>query len=122
MASQKLGAPAPVRSILARTLDLSKLRRTKGISLEEIAERTKISLRFLHAIEAEEFEKLPGGIFNTSYLRQYAEAIGFDESMLLAHYDCKVHPVEERHDPVSEDKRGSRGFFDRWLRISAQAQ
>ena len=122
MASQKPGAPAPVRSILARTLDLSKLRRTKGISLEEIAERTKISLRFLHAIEAEEFEKLPGGIFSTSYLRQYAEAIGFDESMLLAHYDCKIHPVEERPELVSEDKRGSRGFFDRWLRISAQAQ
>ena len=121
MASQKLGAPAPVSSILARTLDLSKLRRTKGISLEQIAERTKISPRFLQAIEAEEFEKLPGGIFNTSYLRQYAAAIGFDESMLLAHYHRKIHPADERALLASEDKRGSRGFFDRWLRISAQA-
>ena len=122
MASQELGAPAPVRSILSRTLDLSKLRRTKGISLEEIAERTKISLRFLHAIEAEEFDKLPGGIFNTSYLRQYAAAVGFDEAMLLAHYDGKIHPATERLTIQPEEKRASRGFFDRWLRISAQAQ
>ena len=123
MASQQLGASAPFKSILKRTLDLPKSRRTKGISLEEIAERTKISLRFLRAIEAEEFEKLPGGIFATSYLRQYAEAIGFDESELLAHYDGQVHPNDSAPEAEPQrEKRGTRGFFDRWLRISAQAQ
>ena len=124
MASQQFGAAAPFKSILTRTLDLPKSRRTKGISLEEIAERTKISLRFLRAIEAEEFDKLPGGIFNTSYLRQYAAAIGYNESELLAHYDGKTHPDDTVAETklVSAEKRGTRGFFDRWLRMSAQAQ
>jgi len=70
----------------SRRLDLRELREQSGVSLEQIAERTKISMHFLRAIEQEDFGKLPGGIFNTSYLRQYAAAIGLDEGMLLAHY------------------------------------
>src|SRR6266487_4182394 len=82
---QKTGAPAPPGNA-CRALDLSRLRNLAGISLEEIAAGTKISLRFLRAIEDEEFSLLPGGIFNTSYLRQYAAAVGYDEAKLLAHY------------------------------------
>ena len=41
-------------------LDLRKSRLDKGLSLEDIAEKTKISIRFLRAIEAEEYETLPG--------------------------------------------------------------
>src|SRR5580658_10880897 len=79
---------------LARTypLDLSRFRKKAGISLEQIADRTKISLRFLRAIEAEEFEKLPGGIFSTSYLRQYAALVELDADELLAHYTESVAP------------------------------
>jgi cytoskeletal protein RodZ len=71
-------------------LDLPGLRETKGISLREIAETTKISLRFLQAIEDGEFAKLPGGIYNTSYIRQYARAIDFEESELLACYNSSM--------------------------------
>ena len=70
----------------SRHLDLGELRERSGVSLEQIAERTKISMHFLRAIEQEDFGKLPGGIFSTSYLRQYAAAIGLDEAKLLAHY------------------------------------
>ena len=58
----------------------------KGISLEQIAQATKIGVRTLQAIEAGEFKKLPGGIYNTSYIRQYAKAIDLDESEILAAY------------------------------------
>src|SRR6266481_4102613 len=88
---QKPGAPAPSCKACAGPLGLSRLRDAAGISLEAIAAGTKISLRFLRAIEAEEFELLPGGIFNTSYLRQYASAIGYDEGNLLAYYDLKMN-------------------------------
>ena len=106
--------PSPPR------LNLSRLRKKAGVSIEQIADSTKISLRFLRAIEAEEFEKLPGGIFSTSYLRQYAAAIGYDEAELLSHFDRKMNP-----QPVLEARQpegGSRKFLDRWLRIPAQAQ
>ena len=117
---QKTGAPAPPCTASARPLGLSRLRDTAGISLEEIAAGTKISLRFLRAIEAEEFDQLPGGIFNTSYLRQYAAAIGYDAGELLAHYDLKMNVTASPKGPQRED--GSRSLLDRWLGIPAQAQ
>jgi cytoskeletal protein RodZ len=67
-------------------LDLPALRRHKGKSLREIADSTKIGIRFLQAIEQGDFQQLPGGIYTTSYLRQYAREIGFEESQLLAYY------------------------------------
>ena|SRR6266542_5726128 len=72
------------------TLSLAAIRSSRGITLEQIAESTKISTRSLRAIEDGEFKKLPGGIYNTSYIKQYARAIGFDESELLAFYFSQV--------------------------------
>jgi cytoskeletal protein RodZ len=56
------------------------------MSLEAIASATKIGIHFLTAIEAEQFEKLPGGVYNTSYIRQYAQFTGIDELAILARY------------------------------------
>lgn len=71
-------------------LGLATRRQKKGISLEQIADATKIGRRALQAIESGDFEKLPGGIYSTSYIRQYARAIDFDESQLLAVYYSKM--------------------------------
>ena len=60
--------------------------------MEQIVQSTKISSRFLQAIEDEQFDQLPGGIFSTSYLRQYAAAIGYDEDALMAFYNQKMNP------------------------------
>ena len=65
---------------------LKEWRQRKGISLEAIAASTKLSVRHLDAIESGDFRKLPGGIYNTSYIRQYARAIDFDEDDILAYY------------------------------------
>ncbi len=67
-------------------LALSTIRENRGISLQQIAESTKISVRSLEAIERGEFQKLPGGIYSTSYIRQYARAIDYDETEILAIY------------------------------------
>ena len=61
-------------------------RESRGISLLQIAADTKLSVRMLGAIEEGEFSRLPGGVYNTNYIRQYARAIQFDESQLLACY------------------------------------
>lgn len=75
-------------------LGLATIRRNRGISLEKIAESTKISVRSLEAIERGDFHKLPGGIYNTSYIRQYARAIDYDESAILAVYHQAMGPSE----------------------------
>ena len=94
-------------------LNLQNRRMDRGISLEKIADTTKISIRFLQAIEAEEFDKLPGGIFSISYLKQYAAAIGFDEAKLLSCYTRATEPPREAK-VVEPAQRGIR----RWFRLS----
>lgn len=68
-------------------LGLATIRKNRGISLEQISATTKIGVRSLEAIERGEFRKLPGGIYNTSYIRQYARAIDYPENAILAFYD-----------------------------------
>ena len=75
-------------------LGLTTIRRNRGVSLEQIAESTKISIRSLEAIEQGDFRKLPGGIYNTSYIRQYARAIEYDEGALLAFYTHEMSRCE----------------------------
>jgi cytoskeleton protein RodZ len=71
-----------------QVLDLPALRENRGISLRTIADTTKISMRFLIAIESGDFGQLPGGIYDRSYIRQYARAIDVEESELLAYYQA----------------------------------
>ena len=68
---------------------LASIRTTKGISLEEISQDTKIKVSTLQALEEGEFERLPGGIYNISYIRQYARAVGADEGSLVDLYRTK---------------------------------
>jgi|SRR6185369_11965904 cytoskeletal protein RodZ len=75
-----------------RDLDLAGQRIAKGISLRRVESSTRISPHFLRAIEAEQFDKLPGGVYAVSYLRQYAREIGFDEAVLLDRYHQVVGP------------------------------
>jgi len=64
----------------------------RGVSLEEISFATKISLRFLEAIEREDFSKLPGGIFSRSFIRTYARYLGLDEDRVVAEFQLAAQP------------------------------
>ncbi len=64
-----------------------KLRRQRlqnRISIEKVSLDTKIGIRLLEAIEAEQFEKLPGGVFRRSFVLQYAKALGLDQEEIAA--------------------------------------
>lgn len=65
---------------------LRREREMRGISLDEIAAATKIGTRLLRALEDEQFDLLPGGIFNKGYVRAYARHIGIDEEQAVADY------------------------------------
>lgn len=106
----------PVKS--ARLISqLRTSRQKQGLSLEEIAEHSKISMFFLKAIEAGEFEKLPGGIYDLCYLRQYAAETGFPESELIAFYHSSNRPKFEP-EPAQAGSRIGRlaSRLTRWLR------
>jgi len=103
---------------------LAQHRRRSGISLRDISEKTKINLRFLRAIENEEFSSLPGGIFARSYIRQYAAAISFDEDELLGRYHAqtgepKTTPSDLFPKPPAKARSGRRGGLSWFRSLSA---
>lgn len=65
---------------------LQREREMRGVTLEEIAEATKIGTRNLRALETNDFDKLPGGIFNKGFVRAYARYLGIDEEQAVADY------------------------------------
>lgn len=65
---------------------LRREREMRGVSLEEIAATTKIGTRLLRALEEENFDLLPGGIFNKSYVRSYCKFVGLNEEQGVADY------------------------------------
>lgn len=75
---------------IGETLRHERLRH--NLSLEQVARETKISARFLQAIEAEDFSKLPGGVFTRSFVRQYARLLGLDEEEVAAELQRTIEP------------------------------
>lgn len=66
---------------------LKREREMREVSLKEVTTATRIGSRFLEALENEDWEKLPGGIFNRGFVRAIARYLGLDEENLLAEYD-----------------------------------
>ncbi|NIO49509.1 MAG: DUF4115 domain-containing protein [Candidatus Aminicenantes bacterium] len=66
--------------------DLRRERELRGISLKEISSSTKISLRFLQALEEDRLDMLPGNFFIKAILRSYAKSIGLEEDYVLNKY------------------------------------
>ena len=81
---------------------LQREREMRGISLDEIAEATKIGTRSLKALESGEFDKLPGGIFNKGFVRAYARYLGIDEDQAVSDYLTAVGEAEQ-NPPVPAD-------------------
>jgi cytoskeleton protein RodZ len=82
-------------SSVGETLRRERLR--TGLDLEKIARETKISTRTLELIEADQFEKLPGGVFARSFVRQYARVVGLDEEEMVRGLEKFLEPSP---DPI----------------------
>lgn len=66
--------------------DLRRERETRGVALGTIVDETKISSRHLAALEQEEFDQLPGGVFNKGIVRSYARVVGLNEDDWVGRY------------------------------------
>jgi cytoskeleton protein RodZ len=69
---------------------LRRERELRAVTLDEIAEATKIGTRSLKALEDEQFDILPGGIFNKGFVRAYAKYLGIDEDQAVADYTAAL--------------------------------
>jgi cytoskeleton protein RodZ len=92
---------------------LKREREMRGVSLEEISAATRIAPRFLAALESEQWELLPGGVFNRGFIRSVARYLGLDEDSLVAEYALETRGRAEPGvvaDPPEEADRN-------WARI-----
>ena len=72
----------------------------RGITLDSISQTTKIGTHILEALEKEEFDKLPGGIFNKGFVRSYAGFLGMNEEQVLKEFiEVAGDPEQPLPDP-----------------------
>jgi cytoskeletal protein RodZ len=74
---------------------MKRLREERGVALRDIADRTKVSVSVLQALERNDMSRLPGGIFSRGIVRAYAEQVG-------AEPDATVREFVMRFDESSE--------------------
>jgi len=65
---------------------LRQERERLGVSLEQISSATKVSIRYLRALELDEFRQLPGGIINKGIVRSYVSQLGLDQEAWLEYF------------------------------------
>lgn len=86
-------------------------REARGLSLREISEQTRITMRHLEAIESDDYKHLPGGIFNKSFVRAYARQVGFDERAALELYAALAREHGDHPDEVATSPQRSRIYI-----------
>ena len=74
---------------------LRREREMRGVTIEEVAAATRISPRFLEALENEQWDRLPGGAFNRGFIRSVARYIGLDEESMVAEYALETKGVNQ---------------------------
>jgi cytoskeletal protein RodZ len=87
-------------------------REERGIPLREISDQTRISVRYLEAIEANDYKRLPGGIFNRSFVLAYARYIGYDEKQAIEGYTRYLRDQGDTSDEVTTTPFHSKVYTD----------
>jgi cytoskeleton protein RodZ len=101
---------------VGETLRRERLR--QKVELAQVAQELKISSRMLEAIESDEYDKLPGGVFAKSFVRQYASLLGLDGDEVANQFEQAAHLPEltnlaelRRPRPATGlDRMGDRSF------------
>src|SRR5919109_3458956 len=100
---------------------LRRERELRHISLDDVAERTKINRRYLEAIEESRYDRLPGETFVRGFIRSYAKAVGLDadETMLVynqARMAWEALPPRVNRMPIEPQPGNARPLL--WLLVT----
>jgi cytoskeleton protein RodZ len=87
-------------------------REGRGIPLREISDQTRISMHYLEAIESNDYKRLPGGIFNRSFVKAYARYVGYDEKDALEGYTRYMRDSGDSGEEVATTPYHSKVYTD----------
>jgi cytoskeletal protein RodZ len=91
---------------------LRQAREARGVSLRELSDQTRIARRYLEAIENDDYKELPGGIFNRSFIKAYAKAVGYSETEAINAYTEVARAHGETPDELPTSRQSSRIYMD----------
>jgi cytoskeletal protein RodZ len=87
-------------------------REERGVPLREVSDQTRISIHYLEAIEANEYNRLPGGIFNRSFVKAYARYVGYDEKKAVEGYTRYMRDQGDLGEDVASTPFHSKVYTD----------
>jgi cytoskeletal protein RodZ len=93
-------------------------RERRGISVREIAARTKISIAALEALERNDVSKLPGGIFSRAFVRSYAHEVGLDPDETVREFLARFQGAPAETVPAPAVASEADSDFDVQQRIA----
>ena len=74
---------------------LREARTRQGLDINEMEFRTKVRAKYLRALEAEQFDQLPGHTYIKGFLRTYADALGMDGQLYVDEYNSRYVAGED---------------------------
>lgn len=99
---------------------LTRERTLRNIPLEEISQRTRISMRVLEALEAGRWEELPADVYVRGFLRTYARYLGLDENEVVVRYeDQRPDQARAAREPFPEMGKKKRASWRRRTLVMA---
>ncbi|UTW55743.1 helix-turn-helix domain-containing protein [Kordiimonas sp. SCSIO 12610] len=95
------------RSVAER---LKAVRQEKDLSLSEVAKETCISICYLKAIEAENYDELPAQTFTIGFIKSYAQILGLDCDEMVRSYKEEANLLDPPK-PVEIERQNSKPSF-----------
>ena len=89
--------------------ELRQARVSNGITLDEAQRATRISRRYLEALESDDYAALPAAVFARGFLRSYAQFLGLDANALTADFPGEPRPPTALPDPRATGPRVETG-------------
>src|SRR5262245_2437733 len=75
-----------------------QVRETKGLTVDEVASKTRIRTDFVKALEEGNFAKLPDQVFARGFVRSYARSLGLDEDDAIHRFIQSAGAFYEKQD------------------------
>ncbi|SNZ09787.1 protein RodZ, contains Xre-like HTH and DUF4115 domains [Terribacillus aidingensis] len=94
---------------------LREARESKGMTLEDVQQRTKIQKRYLKAIEENNHSVMPGDFYTRAFIKEFAQTVGVnpDEVLQQKQQETAAAPVQEEREAPSRQERSQARENDR---------
>ncbi len=90
--------------------ELRQARENKKISLQTVSERTRIPVKYLEALDEDQFSVFPSQTHAKGFVRAYAKVVGLDAADLMAQFKSQVEPVLAKITPPNPESEISSGL------------